>query len=77
MRENHVLSLPKGSRTVRGGRGWKPGYGRGTEALSKETESKRGCPHLSLRRHPLTLRADLAIWSFTGSLEPAEEPVGE
>ena len=25
MRENHVLSLPKGSRTVRGGRGWKPG----------------------------------------------------
>jgi hypothetical protein len=25
MRANHVLSLPKGSRTVRGGKGWKPG----------------------------------------------------
>jgi len=47
------------SRPVRGGRGWKPGYGGGVKALSKETESNK-LPYESLRRHPLTLPADPA-----------------
>jgi hypothetical protein len=51
------LCFATSSRPVRGGRGWKPGYGGGVKALSKEMESNK-LPYESLRRHPLTLPAD-------------------